>query len=114
MTDDRPVSSEEMIRRAREEMSKPPPPPTHGADLTAAAEELAEDVEAAPDPATVRFTPSRERRRRSPLPADPFAVKSRSAAGRPNPARALVAGIVTILLLGIGLAVLFASVSTAP
>jgi hypothetical protein len=110
MADDKPLTSEDMIRRAREELNLPVPADHLEVDME--IEDPGDDLALLDDEDPIEFQ-SRPRRRpaqRGRIPRDPFAARS---AGKPNRA-AIVAGIV-MLLLGVGVAVLvFASAAPQP
>ena len=111
MADDKPISSEDMIRRAREELNLPLLADHLEVDME--VEDPGDDLALLDDEDPIEFQTSRPRRRpaqRGPIPKDPFAARS---VGQPNRA-AIVAGIV-MLLLGVGVAVLvFASAAPQP
>ncbi len=111
MADDKPLTSEDMIRRARQELNLPLPADHLEADME--VEDPGDDLALLDDEDPIQFQTSRPRRRpaqRGRIPRDPFAARS---VERPNRA-AIVAGIV-MLLLGVGVAVLlFASAAAQP
>jgi len=111
MADDKPISSEDMIRRARQELNLPLPVDHLEADME--VEDPGDDLALIDGEDPIEFQTSQRRRRpaqRGPIPKDPFAARS---IGQPNRA-AIVAGIV-MLLLGVGVAVLvFASAAAQP
>jgi len=111
MADDKPLTSEDMIRRAREELNLPLPADHLEVDME--VEDPGDDLALLDNEDPIEFQTSQPRRRpakRGPIPRDPFAARS---VGQPNRA-AIVAGIV-MLLLGVGFAVLvFASAAAQP
>jgi len=111
MADDKPLSSEDMIRRAREELDLPLPADHLEVDMR--VEDPGDDLALLEDEDPIEVLTSRRRRRpaqRRPITKDPFEARS---VGQPNRA-AIVAGIV-MLLLGVGVAVLvFASAAPQP
>ncbi len=114
MADDRPLTSEEMIRRAREDLTQAAKFPAP--DTEEAAEDLEPDDEPDsydPEPrVTARARRSRRtlRKSRPPLPADPFSGSSRRQQTTP-PA---VAIIISLVLAVLGIAVLLAVAANAP
>jgi hypothetical protein len=111
MADDKPLSSEDMIRRAREELNLPLP--ADHLEIEMRVEDPGDDLALIDDEEPIEFqtrSPRRRPARPQPVPTDPFAARS---AVPPNRA-AIVAGIV-LLLLGVGVALLvFASTATQP
>lgn len=112
MEDDRPLSSEDMIRQAREELDLRPssdhlesPVPTADPDEDPALVEEDLPIE------FVKSRPQRPSRRQGALPDDPFVRRTRSGSGQPNP-RAL-AVVVAVAMLVIGIAIAIASFSAA-
>ncbi len=108
MTEDRPLSSDEMIRRAREVLSGPPEP--HGGEAARPAEdpELAEDT--LPTDITPRFSVERRAQRHKPLPSNPFVGRQWSVSPQEKAQVLEVISAITLLLLGIGIAMaLFAA-----
>ncbi len=111
MADDRPLTSEEMIRKAREDLSQassiPMPDVEEGtADLDPADDPDSDD----PEPFTAAGAQRSRRalkRSRPPLPPDPFSDSSptRRQQGRPRTAAIIISLVVAVL----GIAVLLAT-----
>lgn len=109
MTNDRPLSSEEMIRRAREEMSAPPTPPRIDPGLQLEADEIIEGNEAGS--ASIRFAPT-PRRLPGAAPRDPFDPRSRRGAIQQSQTRIVLGVVVALLIMGIALALALAGSAT--
>jgi hypothetical protein len=100
-SDERPLSSEEMIRRAHADLTKPPGVPVP-------ASIPIERPAAAPKPGP----PPKTARRMTRITPKPAASRT----GQPNvqAVRAIVAIMVVIALIGLGVAILVTSVATGP
>ncbi len=113
MADDRPLTSEEMIRRAREDLGHAATYPSP--DNEEAAEDLEPDDEPDSDDPAPRMTARAQRPRRTlkksrpPLPADPFFDRSRPRRQQTTPPA--VAIIIAVAVAVLGIAVLLASVA---
>jgi len=111
MADDKPLSSEDMIRLAREELNLPPR--SDHLELEIDFEDLEDEPDLIEEEPPVEARPSRRQRRPAksrPVPVDPFAARS---TGQPN--RSAIAAGIALLLLGVGVAVLvFASAAPQP
>ena len=108
MEDDQPLSSEEMIRRAREGFSDTPVPPSTEGIGPVEEPELVQDP--LPTDITTRRSRPRLKQRGMPLPPDPFSDRQHTLSPQAR-ARALgMISAIAMLLLGIGVAVaLFAA-----
>ncbi len=113
MADDRPLTSEEMIRRAREDLAHAATYPAP--DKEEAAEDLEPDDEPESDDPAPRVTARSQRLRRTlkksrpPLPPDPFSGPRRPRSQQTNPPA--VAIIIAVAVAVLGIAVLLASVA---
>jgi hypothetical protein len=113
MVDDRPLTSEEMIRRAREDLAQATKFPAPDTEESAA--DLEPDDEPDSDDPEPRVTARAQRPRRSftksrpPLPTDPFSGPRRPRSQQTNPPA--VAIIVAVLVAVMGIAILLASVA---
>lgn len=108
MTDDRPLSSDEMIRQAREQLSVTPEP------LYPDAVEPMDDSDFVDDPLPIETATRKSRprtsRRHNKLPPDPFASRERPLTPQAKARALAIFSGIAMLLLGIGVAVaLFAS-----
>ena len=111
MADDRPLTSEEMIRKAREDLSQAAKFPAPDTEET--TEDLDPDDESDsddPEPFTAASAQRSRRalkRSRPPLPPDPFSDSSltRRQQGRPRTAAIIISLVVAVL----GIAVLLAT-----
>lgn len=116
MVDDRPLTSEEMIRRAREDLTQAATFPAP--DTEEAAEDLEPDDEPDSDDLEPRVAARAQRLRRTlkksrpPLPADPFSGPRRPRRQQTTPpAVAIIIAVITAVM---GIAVLLAVAANAP
>ncbi|MEE8497596.1 MAG: hypothetical protein V3S62_03590 [Acidimicrobiia bacterium] len=113
MTDDRPLTSEEMIRRAREDLAQAAKFPAP--DTEEAAADLEPDDEPVSDDPEPRLMARAQRPRgtlkksRPPLPVDPFSRPRRRRSQQTNPPA--VAIIIAVAVAVLGIAVLLAAVA---
>ncbi len=113
MADDRPLTSEEMIRRAREDLAHAATYPAP--DKEEAAEDLEPDDEPDSSDPEPRVTARTQRPRqtlkktRPPLPTDPFSRPRRPRSQQTNPPA--VAIIIAVAVAVLAIAVLLASVA---
>ena len=115
MADDRPLTSEEMIRRAREDLAQASKIPTPDVEEASADTELDDEPDSDdPEPFTTARAqrPSRPTRRSRPLPPDPFSGSSRPRRQQTTPPA--VAIIISVVLAVMGIAVLLAVAANAP
>jgi hypothetical protein len=112
MSDYEPLSSEEMIRRAREEMAKTPPPSTRlDPELEDERAEVIEREEPEPVSRSSSYRPSRQ----GPvaMPTDPYADRRRArrASGSKT---ASIAVMMALVILGAAIALAVLASSATP
>ena len=114
----RPLSSAELIRQAREDLAKPTVREETMTSERAAARLLAEEglleEEDLPPIARPTAQPRQRPSRARSVPADPFASRRRTSQGTANPrAAALVIGA-ALMAMGIAIAVVLAAATATP